>query len=86
MKKNLILLFLITLLSVTSCSFTTKKFDADSDKDKVLVELISFVVSQGHYDMRNIDDEFSKAVYKDFIKSIDPMKRFFTQKQIIHIN
>lgn len=82
MKKNLILLFLITLLSVTSCSFTTKKFDADSDKDKVLVELISFVVSQGHYDMRNIDDEFSKAVYKDFIKSIDPMKRFFTQKQI----
>ena len=82
MKKNLIVLFVITILSVTSCSFTTKKFDADSDKDKVLIELISFVVSQGHYDMKNIDDEFSAAVYKDFIKSIDPMKRYFTKGQI----
>ncbi|MGO3236779.1 MAG: carboxy terminal-processing peptidase [Psychroflexus halocasei] len=82
MKKNLIVLFVITILSVTSCSFTTKKFDADSDKDQVLIELISFVVSQGHYDMKDIDDEFSAAVYKDFIKSIDPMKRYFTKGQI----
>ncbi|MDN6280568.1 MAG: carboxy terminal-processing peptidase [Psychroflexus sp.] len=82
MKKNFIVLFVITILSVTACSFTTKKFDADSDKDKVLIELISFVVSQGHYDMKEIDDEFSKAVYKDFMQSIDPMKRFLTHQQI----
>ncbi len=82
MKKNLFVLFMITVLSVTSCSFTTKKFDANSDKDKVLIELINFVINQGHYDVRQTDDAFSKAVYKDFMNSIDRMKRYFTAKEI----
>ena len=82
MKKNIFVLFVITVLSITSCSFTTKKFDSDSDKDKVLIELISFVINQGHYDMKAMDDAFSKALYKDFMGTLDPMKRYFTQKQI----
>ncbi|QSS96133.1 carboxy terminal-processing peptidase [Psychroflexus sp. ALD_RP9] len=86
MKKNIFVLFVITVLSITSCSFTTKKFDADSDKDKVLIELISFVINQGHYDMKSMNDDFSEAVYKDFMGTLDPMKRYFTQKQIKDLN
>ena len=67
---------------MSSCSFTTKKFDTDSDKDKVLIELITFVIEQGHYDVRNIDDSFSKNIYKDFLESLDPMKRHFTAKDL----
>lgn len=76
-RRNFIILLLVTLLSVTSCSFTTKDFDEDSDKDKVLIELITYVIEQGHFDMKEIDDEFSKAVFKDYIQGLDPIKRHF---------
>ncbi|MGM0634782.1 MAG: carboxy terminal-processing peptidase [Bacteroidota bacterium] len=82
LKKNFKVLFLAVLLAVTSCSFTTKSFDEDSDKDKVLIELITYVLEQGHYDLKPIDDEFSEHVYEDFIQSLDPLKRHFLQSDI----
>ena len=80
LKHNLIILFLVTLLSVTSCSFTTKEFDEDSDKDQVLIELITHVIQQGHFDMKEIDDDFSIAVFEDYIQGLDPLKRHFLKK------
>lgn len=77
LRNNLVILFLVTLFSVTSCSFTTKDFDEDSDKDQVLIELITHVIEQGHFDMKEIDDDFSKSVFKDYIKGLDPIKRHF---------
>lgn len=83
MKNKFSLLCIAILLAVSSCSFTTKKFDAeDSDKDKILIELITYVIDQGHYDKRKIDNDFSKHVYEDFIESLDPMKRHFTKKDL----
>ena len=43
MKKNFILALLVILVAVASCSFTNKSFDND-DKDKFLLELISYVL------------------------------------------
>ncbi len=82
MKNRLALLFFAMVLAVSSCSFTTKKFDTDNDKDKVLIELITYVIEENHYDMRKVDDEFSKQVYAGFLESLDPMKRHFTQKDL----
>ncbi len=70
------------LLAVTSCSFTTKKFDADSDKDRVLIELMMYVLERGHFDLREVDDEFSENVFEDFIQALDPLKRHFLQSDI----
>lgn len=82
MKNKIAVLFFAILLAVSSCSFTTKKFDADNDKDKVLIDLITFVIKQGHYDMRMMDDNFSTHIYDEFLDNLDPMKRHFTQKDI----
>lgn len=82
MKNKIALLCFAIVLAVSSCSFTTKKFDGDSDKDKVLIELITYVIDQGHYDAKAIDDKFSETVFEDFIESLDPMKRHFTAKDI----
>jgi carboxyl-terminal processing protease len=82
MKNKLAILCFGLLLAVSSCSFTTKKFDTENDKDKVLIELITYVIEQGHYDMRRIDDDFSEHIYDDFIESLDPMKRHFTEKDL----
>jgi len=58
------------------------KVNADPDKDKLLLELITFVIEKGHYDPAKIDDAFSKGVYKSYLESIDPSKRFFVQSDI----
>tara|TARA_B100001146_G_scaffold21029_1_gene16062 strand:+ start:625 stop:2778 length:2154 start_codon:yes stop_codon:yes gene_type:complete len=82
MKRNYKVFLLGLLLAVASCSFTTKEFDANSDKDEVLIELISYVLSKGHYDPKNINDEFSGNVYESYLTGIDARKRYFLKEDI----
>ena len=76
MKKNFKVLLLAVFVAVASCSFTTKEFN-DPDKDKLLIDLITFVLGKGHYSPKDMDDNFSKNIYKNFIDAIDPLKRYF---------
>jgi len=81
MKKNFILALLVILVAVASCSFTNKSFDND-DKDKFLLELISYVLERGHYEPKEVNDSFSSNVFDDFIEVIDPTKRYFLKSDI----
>ena len=81
MKKNFKVLFLAVFVAATSCSFTTKDFD-DPDKDKLLIDLITYVLEKGHYDAKDLNDEFSAGVHKDFINALDPIKRYFLASDI----
>lgn len=83
LKKNSAIVLMVLLLAVASCSFTTKKFDpGDNDKEEVLSNLVTFVLENYHYSPKDIDKEFSKNVYEDFVKSLDPRKRFFLKSDI----
>ena len=81
MKKNVVFGFLILLIAVASCSFTNKSFETN-DKDKLLLDLISYVLEKGHYEPKDINDRFSANVYEDFIDIIDPTKRYFLASDI----
>ncbi len=81
MKKNFKVLFLAIFVAAASCSFTTKEFD-DPDKDKLLIDLITYVLQKGHYDPADMDDTFSAGVYDDFIEAMDPLKRYFLKSDI----
>jgi carboxyl-terminal processing protease len=77
---------LTLLLAFASCSFTTKKFDNTSDgpddKDKMLVQLITYVLEQGHFAPKDLNDDFSEHVYKDYLNQLDPYKRYFYESDI----
>jgi carboxyl-terminal processing protease len=81
MKKNLKVLLLAVFVAVASCSFTSKEFN-DPDKDKLLIDLITYVLEKGHYDPKEMDNVFSAGVYKDFINAMDPLKRYFLASDI----
>ena len=66
------------LLAFASCSFTSKKF-SNPDKDKLLIQIITFVLDQGHFDPIALDDEFSAELFADYIEIVDPVKRYFYQ-------
>jgi len=81
MKKNFILALLVILVAVASCSFTNKSFGND-DKDKLLLDLITYVLERGHYEPKEVNDSFSSNVFDDFIDVIDPTKRYFLESDI----
>ncbi len=81
MKKNFKIILAVLAISAMLWSFRPKT-ENDPEKDKVLLDLISFVLEKGHYDPIAMDDNFSKGVYKDFLEAIDPSKRFFIQSDI----
>ncbi len=76
MKSKYRILSLVLLLAFASCSFTSKTF-SDPDKDKLLVQVITFVLEQGHFDPIELDDAFSAELFKDYLEIIDPVKRYF---------
>jgi carboxyl-terminal processing protease len=83
MKKNYTRLLTIVCLSVALFSFNSNSNKkTDPDRDKLLLELLTFVLQKGHYNPATIDDAFSKEVYKDYITALDPSKRFFLQSDI----
>lgn len=81
MKGNYKFLLLALLIAFASCSFTSKTFD-DPDKDKLLIQLITYLLDQGHFDPQEINDDFSANVYEDYLISIDPYKRYFYASDI----
>lgn len=81
MKRNLAYFLVVMLVAVASCSFTNKTFEND-DKDKLLLDLITYVLEKGHYEPKNIDDDFSVSVFEDFIDVLDPTKRYFIASDI----
>jgi len=83
MKRNYKILIAIVCLSVTLFAFKINSTNsADPGRDKMLLELLTFVIEKGHYNPATIDDAFSKGVYKDYIQALDPSKRFFLQSDI----
>ena len=81
MKKNFKILLLAVFVAAASCSFTTKSFD-NPEKDKLLIDLVTYVLEKWNYDAPPIDDAFSKAVYTKFIDGVDPIKRYFLRQDI----
>jgi carboxyl-terminal processing protease len=83
MKRNYKILIAVVCLSVTLFAFNiNSKKSTDPERDKLLLELLTFVIEKGHYSPAVIDDNFSKGVYKDYIAALDPSKRFFLQSDI----
>ena len=83
MKRNYKILLIVVSLSAMLFAFKINATKInDPEKDKLLLELLTFVIEKGHYNPAAIDDSFSKGIYKDYIQALDPSKRFFLQSDI----
>ncbi len=69
----------IFVLSFFLLGFT---FYSTPQKDKVLIGVLRYILKNWHYEPKDFDDAFSKAVCKDFIDEIDPVKKYFTKEDI----
>ena len=89
MKRNYKILIAVLCLSLTLFAFkinADKSVDPDPNRDKTLLELLAFVIEKGHYSPAEINDEFSKGIFKDYVDALDPSKRFFLHSDIDEFN
>ena len=81
MKLRSNYLFVIFPLLLIGFAITNKKF-SDPNKDRLLMEVVKYVVEKGHYKKISIDDNLSENLYYSFIKQLDNQKRFFLKSDI----
>ena len=83
MKKNYKILLVVVAVAAALWSFIpNKKNTPDPEKEAMLLEMLTFVIKNGHYDPTTIDDNFSKSVFERYVENLDPNKRFFLQSDI----
>ena len=76
MKKILITFFITISLILVSWKYNEVKFD-DPNKDKLLIELLKYVLEKGHYQSKEINDELSEKVFDSYLEILDPQKKYF---------
>ena len=76
MKRKLILVFITFSLVFASWKLTSPKFD-DPNKDKLLIEIIKYVLEKYHYNSIEINDEFSENMFDTYIDLLDSQKKYF---------
>ena len=81
MNRNINIFLVSILIAFASCSFTSKTFD-NPDKDKLLMQLVTYLLEEGHFAPKAINDTFSEGVYTSFLNQIDPFKNYFYQSDI----
>lgn len=79
--RNFSISLTLLFVSFASCSFVSKKFD-DPEKDKLLVEIIQHILTNKHFNPIDVNDDFSKQMYKNYIEHLDSQKRYFLQSDI----
>ena len=57
-----------------------------SDKDKLLIEIITYVIDKGHYSPKEINDDFSKNVFNAYLQTLDGQHRYFLKNDIKNFN
>ena len=78
--KYFTLLLAVLLFSNNFNAFSIN--DSDPEKDKVIIYVLKNILTRGHYVQKEMDDTFSEYVYTEFINSLDPSKRYFTQQDL----
>ena len=81
MKLRISIIITIITIAVFGFKLNNDKF-SDPEKEKVLLEIVKYVVERGHYSSIQIDDDLSLKIFDDFINKLDPQKRFFTLSDI----
>ena len=76
--RSLVALILVVILF---SGFNTPA-NSDDPKDEVLLTILKYVLTQGHYQPNEINDQFSEHVFKEFIDQLDPSKRYFVASDI----
>jgi len=81
MKRKIIIFFITISFALASWKLINPTFD-NSNKDKLLIEIIKYVLEKYHYNSIEINDEFSEKMFDAYIELLDSQKKYFLSSDI----
>lgn len=82
--KKIVALCLFLLGGLTLVAFTNSV--KNPEKDKLLIEIVSYVLNRGHFSPAQINDSFSENVYMNYLNGLDSRHQFFLKADINNFN
>lgn len=76
MKRKLIIAFITISFVFASWNLINPSFE-NSNKDKLLIEIVKYVLEKYHYNSIEINDEFSEKMFDAYIELLDSQKKYF---------
>jgi carboxyl-terminal processing protease len=81
-RLPLLLLMLAGGIFITFRTLGTTGSPTPPSKYERIIQSVGEMLMQGHYSPKEINDDFSKVVFKKFLEDLDPEKTYFTKQDI----
>jgi len=82
MYKQISILLLISLFSLSFSSFNNNNDDLRFSKQQILLSVILEYFDEYHYDPMDYNDEYSEKVFDLYLKFLDQQKRYFLKSDV----
>ena len=82
LRKFVLIALVATAVTFTQIAVQAEDFGKPSRTDRQVSRLVSRLMQQDHLSTRPLNDEISSRAFDLYIKSLDPMKVYFTQSDI----
>lgn len=82
--KRLPFLILLVIVAGSFFAFKNKLMPDKGDvgKYELIMSMVAKLLSQGHYDPKAINDEFSQKVFDKYLEDLDPRKNIFLKRDV----
>lgn len=81
-KPSLFAKAFLSISLLTILVSATPLNDDPPSKNETILRYVGAMLEQGHYSPKKIDDNFSKEIFNEFLKRLDPSKRILLEKDI----
>lgn len=82
MKIKSFLIFALIIGVVSLFALYPRPIGDPVEKEAIILKSVVNLLEKAHFKPKDINDDFSRKVYKNYLTSLDGGKRFFTQKDI----
>lgn len=81
-KPSLFIKAFLSISLLTIFVAATPLNDDPPTKNETIFRYVGAMLEQGHYSPKKIDDNFSKEIFGEFLKRLDPSKRILLEKDV----
>ena len=81
-KPSLLIKVFLSICLLTIFIAATPLNNDPPSKNETILRYVGAMLEQGHYSPKKIDDNFSKEIFSEFLKRLDPSKRILLEKDI----
>lgn len=81
-KPSLFIKAFLSISLLTIFMAATPLNEDPPSKNETILRYVGAMLEQGHYSPKKIDDNFSKEIFSEFLKRLDPSKRILLEKDI----